>query len=129
MRERLADLPLRDGRPHSCLICQGRAPETAFRKCPALDKERAALREAEKKLRRRGLWKGGAWFRALRLRHSRVAAALDLAGGEADPNWPVALAELAATVRSARRIERFAAAERRREEEMRKIEAERRRRA
>lgn len=128
MRERLADLPMRDGRPHSCLICEGRAPETVFRRCPALDRERAALREAEAKLRRRRLWRGAAWFRALQGRHARVAAALDRAKGETDPRWSMSLAECAAVIRRSRRIEHSAAIERARVAEAKRIEAERARR-
>jgi hypothetical protein len=71
-------------------------------RCPVLVIQEQCDDAIRARLKRDLLWRGERLFLAWLAEHERVAVAIDVAGGEFDPAWPVRIAWLARTVLSAR---------------------------
>jgi hypothetical protein len=115
-RESLADLPMRNGQPHSCAVCRGevRQPANGLR-CKVVWLRRQAEAAIEKRLRRRRLWRGSATVLGEVRRYRAVSSMLEASGGAVDYRWPVRLVELAEVLAAVRRVEHSTAEARRAE--------------
>lgn len=91
----------RDIRPsHRCRICEGRAPQAVKEslRCPIVEIYDHAEADVIASLKRKGLWRGRAWYEGLVAEYSRIKGALQMRDNRVSKKWPVAMAMLAETI-------------------------------